>query len=108
MRCSIILLVCAAALAGACGGNADGESPDEASSRAEERGTQEETPPSPDEESFDGEQVASGEGAQATETNFVPAVCLTDDDCPEGVRCVAFGDAGAGPGFCDLPETTSN
>ncbi len=108
MRCSIVLMVCAAALAPACGGGADGESPDEASSAAEERGTQEETPPTSDEQSFDGEQVASNEGTQATETNFVPAVCLTDDDCPPGVQCVAFDDAGVGPGFCDLAETTSN
>ncbi len=60
-------------------------------------------PSSADEEPAGGE-VASNDGNQATETNFVPALCLADEDCPPGVRCVPFDDAGAGPGVCDVEE----
>lgn len=35
-----------------------------------------------------------------------PAMCLTDNDCPEGISCVSF-DPG-GPGHCDVSEMAAD
>ncbi len=107
-RVSLVVLV-ACLLPAACAGSADSGSEPEAQKDESASGPQGPAVPGPEAEEFseDGDEVASNEGAQATETNFVPAVCLADTDCPPDVRCVPFGDAGAGPGTCGGAEATS-
>jgi hypothetical protein len=100
MTKSFLLVAIACALCVGCGGSSDSE---ESSAAQQAEG---ESQPSPDEadESLDGEQTATNNGAEATETNFVPAVCLADADCPDGVACLPFDAEAGGPGICDLDE----
>ena len=52
----------------------------------------------------DGSTGASSTGA--TETNFVPVACTSDEECPVGVACVR-ADPGDEFGFCDVGEANA-
>jgi len=113
------LFILLASLLGACAG-ADDDDTDapEPSPPASPRPSPDVEPEPMDEVDDAVEDVADGEteivlgGPQspgATETNAAPAVCASDDECPEGIKCKLFVDEQTGEtgfGFCDVDETT--
>jgi hypothetical protein len=102
-------------LAAGCGAEAsDSDSAPAKQGPSASPGTQPEPEASPQSDSPPSDPGSSGDSATgdvavvdgelgATETNVAAAPCMTDADCPEGVRCAIFGDAGLG--FCDVQDT---
>lgn len=103
-------LLAFALLSTACASDSTDSDAEPAKQRETEADSQPQGEPAPElaEPAPEGEDVAAVDGElEATETNVAAAPCLADVDCPAGVRCIAFGDAGSGPGFCDVQDVTA-
>lgn len=103
-------LLAFALLSTACASDSADSDAEPAKQRETEKDSQPRAEPAPEPAAPapEGGDVAAVDGElEATETNVAAAPCLADVDCPTGVRCIAFGDAGSGPGFCDVLDVAA-
>lgn len=99
---SVSILICSTVLA--CAGSDDSGSTKEDTDKPSPSMTQGSESPTSTPSDEPADEANTNTGGEVT--SAAPALCETDEDCPQGIACVTF--EGSEVGFCDVQEAVTD